>query len=70
MTEAEAAMQIGQNIGEILVLVKWVPAVIAAPVVGLIGLGGFLFGKKYERKWNKKAQDVSVTKYENNDEVE
>lgn len=65
MTEAEAAQQIGENIGLILVAVKAVPAILAGPVVALLSLGSFLFGKKYERKWGRKeAQQVSVTKYE------
>lgn len=56
MIESEAALEIGKNIGEILVLAGAVPAVIAAPVIALLSYGSFLFGKKYERKWEEKKE--------------
>ena len=69
MTESEAAMQIGQNIGTLLVLIAHVPAAIAAPLVGLLSLGSFFFGKKYERKWNKKnSQSIPVDEQIGEDE--
>lgn len=56
MIESEAALEIGKNIGEILVLAGVVPAFIAAPAIALFGYASFLFGKKYERKWDAKKR--------------
>jgi hypothetical protein len=61
MTEAEAAMKLGENLGVLLVFATKIPVVIASPIVALFGLGSFLLGKKYERKWNKKSQEKVFT---------
>lgn len=61
MNEVEAAMQIGESIGAILVYAAAVPAAIAAPIVALFGLGSFLFGKKYERRWGKDKEKRALS---------
>ncbi len=61
MIESEAALEIGKNIGEILALAGAVPAVMAAPVIALLSYGSFLFGKKYERKWESRKEKQRFT---------
>lgn len=56
MTEAEAALKIGESLGTILVTVAQVPLTLAAPIVTLLSFGSFFWGKRYERKYAKKEK--------------
>jgi hypothetical protein len=60
MDAAQAAMQIGQNVGQILIAAQVVPAIVAAPVVAILGWGCWLLGAKYERRWGRQNQREPV----------